>query len=85
MNDTMPTKSSRRFTKILVWANMLLVWPLIFYSVYAGQAEWIATPAFALIGAIFGFYTGVGHLDYRSAINLSVDKLLKKNGGENEG
>lgn len=79
MKETMPVKSSRSFTKLFVAGNLFLIWVAILASIFTGQAEFVTGHGFALIGAIFGIYTGVGHLDYRQAIELSVDRLVKRN------
>lgn len=79
MKETMPAKSSRSFTKLFVSGNLFLIWVAILGSIYTGQAEFVTSEGFALIGALFGIYTGVGHMDYRKAIELSVDRLTKGN------
>lgn len=79
MIETMPKKSSRRFSKWLVVTNMILVWGLMFASVPFQQAQWVVPTGFALIGTLYGLYTGIGHLDFRSAVKLSIDQLLKRN------
>lgn len=77
MQDPMPQKSSRRFTKIVIVTNLVLVWALMFASVVFQQAEHVIASGFALIGTLFGIYTGIGHLDFRKAVELSIDRLMK--------
>lgn len=79
MKETMPEKSSRSFSKRMVVANIVLIWALMFVSVVYGQAEHVINGGMALIGTLFGVYAGVGHLDYRKAIELSIDRLVKGN------
>lgn len=80
MKETMPSKSNRSFTKRFVSGNLFLIWVTILFSIWMSQAEFVVPQAFALIGLLFGVYTGVGHLDYRKAIELSIDRLTKGNG-----
>lgn len=79
MKETMPEKSTRTFSKRMVMANILLIWILMFAAIVFGQAEHVINGGFALIGTLFGVYAGVGHLDYRKAIELSIDRLVKGN------
>lgn len=79
MQDPMPAKSSRRFTKLVVVSNLVLIWLLMFTSVVFQQAEHVISGGFALIGTLFGLYTGIGHLDFRKAVQLSIDQLVKGN------
>lgn len=82
MQDPMPKKSSRRFTKIIIVTNLVLIWLLMFASIIYQQAEYVISSGFALIGTLFGIYTGVGHLDFRKAVELSIDQLIKGNARE---
>jgi hypothetical protein len=77
MRDPMPQKSSRRFTKVVVVVNLILVWVLMFTSIVFQQAEFVIAGGFALIGTLFGLYAGIGHLDFRKAVELSIDQLMK--------
>lgn len=79
MRETRPAKSSRRFTKRVLVVNLVLIWGLVYLAVIYGQAEFVIEPSLALIGVLFGFYTGVGHLDMRKSIELSIDRLTKGN------
>lgn len=79
MLDTKQPRSNRRFTKRILLANMILIWALVFVSVVYQQAEHVIPGAMALIGTMFGFYTGIGHLDMRKAVELSIDRLTKGN------
>ena len=63
-----PAKSSRSFSKRVLVANALLAWGAIYFAIAQGQAEAIAASGFALIAALYGAYTGIGHLDYRSVL-----------------
>lgn len=78
----MPKKSSRRFTKIFVVTNLALIWALMFASVVFQQSEFVIPSGFALIGTLFGIYTGIGHLDFRKAVEMSIDQLIKGNAKE---
>jgi hypothetical protein len=49
----------------------------MFFSVIFQQAEYVIASGFALIGTLFGIYTGIGHLDFRKAVDLSIDQLVK--------
>lgn len=80
MKDPMPKKSSRSFSKRLVLINVVLVWALMFASVFFRESEHVVNGGFALIGTLFGIYTGIGHLDFRKAVQLSLDQIVK--GGE---
>lgn len=77
MADGKPSTSSRRFTKIVVMVNLLLVWALMFTSIIFDQTEHVIASGFTLIGTLFGIYTGIGHLDFRKAAQMSLDKLVK--------
>lgn len=77
MKDPMPKKSNRTFSKRLVIINVALAWMLMFASVIWQQAEYVIGGGFALIGTMFGVYAGVGHLDFRKAVELSIDQLVK--------
>lgn len=62
--------SKRRTSKLFLLVNTVLAWGLAFYGIYAGQATSVVASALALIGALYGAYTGVGHLDYRRFLNF---------------
>lgn len=79
MKDPMPKKSNRTFSKRFVFVNVVLTWALMFFSVIHQQAEHVIAGGFALIATLFGVYAGVGHLDFRKAVELSIDQLLKGN------
>ncbi|MTH61220.1 hypothetical protein [Paracoccus litorisediminis] len=79
MRETLPKKSSRRFSKWVMGVNIALTWGLIYLAVIYGQTEQVVPGALALIGSLFGLYTGVGHLDMRKAAQLSIDHLTKNN------
>jgi uncharacterized membrane protein YccC len=76
MQDPMP-KSSRRFTKVFVAVNLVLIWALMFSAVFFQQSEFVIPSGLALIGTMFGIYTGIGHLDFRKAVEISFDQLVK--------
>lgn len=57
--------SKRRTSKLVLIGNCLLAWMLCFYSVYHGEGVSIIATTLSFIGAIYGGYMGVGHLDYR--------------------
>ena len=78
MEEMIPEKSSRKFTKTIVVFNLVMIWVLMLSSVYYQQAEHVVAPAVALIGTIFGIYAGVGHLDFRKAVELSIDSVTSK-------
>lgn len=61
-------KSSRRFSKRMLMLNAALTWGAIYFAILHDQGGAIAAGGFALIGALYGAYTGVGHLDYRSIL-----------------
>lgn len=81
MADQIP-KSSRRFTKRFVIANLVLGWGLIFYSIYYQQAQFVVREALSLIGVIFAFYTGIGHMDYRKALDSGCETSTQNTGNE---
>ena len=78
MTEPVVEKSNRTFTKRFIILNLVLVWALIILGILTNQAEHVIKEGFALIGVIFGVYTGVGHLDYRRAIDLALDKIATK-------
>ena len=80
----LPKKSTRRFSKWMVGGNVVLIWGAIYLSVIYGQAAEIVPSSMALIGTLFGFYTGIGHLDMRKAVELSVDHFLNKDKDQND-
>ena len=80
MLDTMPKKSSRRFSKTVLVVNLVLIWALMFVSVIYQQSEQVIQAGMTLIGTIFSVYTGIGHLDFRKAVELSFDKIVKGQG-----
>jgi hypothetical protein len=82
MKETAPKKSSRQFTKLFVLANLVSIWALMILAVIYDQAEHVIGGGFALIGTMFGIYTGVGHLDFRKAVELSIDQLMKGQGAK---
>ena len=79
---TPPGKPSRRFTKRVLIVNMVLVWALMFLSVVYQEAQHVVPAAFALIGVLFGTYTGVGHMDLRSATRLALEEYLVRHADE---
>lgn len=84
MTETLIEKSNRTFTKRFIILNLVLVWALIILGVLTGQADEVIKEGFALIGVIFGVYTGIGHMDYRRAIDMALEKLDPK-GDDNAG
>jgi len=58
-------RSSRRFSKMLVAANVALAWGAIFLAIVYLQASSVVASGFAFIALIAGAYMGVGHADYR--------------------
>ena len=85
MLDPMPKKSARAFSKRIVVTNMILVWALMFLAVVLDQAEHVISGGFALIGVLFGVYAGVGHMDFRKAVELSFDRLITGSRSNGEG
>lgn len=67
-----PTRkhSKRRTSKLFLLVNTVLAWGLAFYGVATGQAASVVASALALVGALYGAYTGIGHLDYRRFLNF---------------
>jgi len=64
------TKHSRRKTsKLALCINTGLCWGVAFYSLYTGQGSAVVGSCLALIGALYGSYVGVGHLDYRRLLH----------------
>ncbi|UFS66945.1 hypothetical protein LO749_20855 [Paracoccus denitrificans] len=59
-------KSSRKTSKKVLVLNTVMGWGLAFFGVYMGN-EMVTTGALAFIAALYGTYTGVGHLDFRTA------------------
>lgn len=80
MQETMPQKSSRTFSKWMVAGNVLAIWAVVIVGIVFHEAEHVVGPAFGLIGVLFGSYVGVGHLDFRKAVQMQIDQLVKGNG-----
>lgn len=80
MSPEEPPKNTRTFSKRVLMINICLIWLTALLSVIYGQAEHVISEAFSLLGALFAIYTGIGHLDYRKAVELTIDKLVKGNG-----
>lgn len=76
--EAAPKKSTRKFTKIIIFGNMALVWIVIIVALATNQASSVIDPAFALIGTLFGLYVGIGHLDYRKAAQLAIESLTNR-------
>jgi hypothetical protein len=77
MRETMPPKSRRTFSKWFIFVNVALVWALMFASLIYQQAEHVINAGLTLIGCLFSIYAGVGHLDFRNHVKLSIDQLIK--------
>lgn len=75
----MPKTSKRRFSKWVIGANIALAWGVIYVGIVTGQAEVVIAPGMTLVGSLFGIYAGVGHLDMRKAVQLSIDQIVKGN------
>lgn len=60
--------SKRRTSKIALAVNTTLAWGLAFYGVFTGQGAAVVAGCLALIGTLYGAYTGVGHLDFKRAL-----------------
>jgi len=58
-------QSSRKTSKLALAINTGLAWSLAFYSLFTGQGGAAVSYCLALIGALYGSYVGIGHLDYR--------------------
>jgi len=58
-------QSTRHTSKLALGINTGLCWCVAFYSLYTGQGAAVVGSCLALIGALYGSYVGVGHLDYR--------------------
>lgn len=67
MNDK---HSGRRTSKRILILNTALAWGLAFYSLYTNQGSAAVASSIALIGALYGSYVGVGHLDYRRVLTF---------------
>lgn len=74
--ETVIPKSSRGFTKRILIINLVLVWATVFLSIPYQQVQYVVAEAFALIGVLFGIYTGIGHMDFRRVVQLSVERLV---------
>jgi uncharacterized membrane protein YfbV (UPF0208 family) len=65
----MPTfKPTRRFSRRLFLANFVLSWGAVFFAMWIGDSmAAVVVPAMvAMLVGMYGFYTGVGHLDLRA-------------------
>lgn len=63
--------SSRTFSKWMLGVNVGLAWIAIFYAIFEHQAEAVVAASMGLIGVLFNGYIGVGHLDFRKAVEFS--------------
>jgi len=62
-------RSRRKTSKMALCINTGLCWGVAFYSLYTGQGAAVVGSCLALIGALYGSYVGVGHLDYRRLLS----------------
>jgi hypothetical protein len=60
--------SKRRTSKIALAVNTVLAWGLAFYGVGTGQGAAVVAGCLALIGSLYGAYVGVGHFDFKRAL-----------------
>ncbi len=74
MKHELPPKGKRRFSKWMLIINGALAWGAVYLSIFFGQAEAVAAAALGLVGLLYGAYTGIGHLDFRKAIENQVNK-----------
>lgn len=58
-------RAKRRTSKAFLLVNTLAAWGVAGYATAQGQAD-IGVAALGLVGALFGAYVGVGHLDLRA-------------------
>lgn len=71
-------KASRRtFSKQMLLLNLVMVWVMVMVSMLTKQAEYVIPSAMTTIGALYGLYAGVGHLDYRKALQAQILEFMK--------
>lgn len=75
MTQTTPLKPGRSFSKRILLLNVVLAWVAVFFAIPYEQAEFVVGAALTMIGAIYGAYTGIGHLDLRRMIALKEFEL----------
>lgn len=61
--------STRRFSKIVLLINTILTWGAVYLAIQFGHSN-VATTGLGLIGLLYSFYIGVGHLDMRKTIEM---------------
>jgi len=74
VNAGAPPKSSRSFSRAMVVGNCVAAWGVIVMAVLRGDVGVIGivlTPALTLIACLGGGYMGVGHLDFRTAVQAA--------------
>lgn len=67
---TSPKPFRRTTSKRVLYLNTIGAWALAFFGVHMGN-EVVVSAALAFIAALYGTYTGVGHLDLRQAESKS--------------
>ena len=75
---TRSPQSTRRFSKIVLVINTLLTWGAVYLAIEFGHSN-VATTGLGLIGLLYSFYIGVGHLDMSKAV-----EMIKDNSKNNE-
>ncbi len=75
---SLPPKSSRRFSKNMLIFNVLIAWGVVIFAIFWDQVEHVMGPVAALITMMFGLYAGVGHLDFRKAIQMKLEEEAEK-------
>jgi len=71
-------RSTRRTSKLALGLNTGLCWCVAFYSLYTGQGAAVVGSCLALIGALYGSYVGIGHLDYRRFLSCLLTTQEEK-------
>lgn len=78
MTSANKKSSSRTFSKRMLMLNLAMIWVTVLFSILLSQAEHVVPAAMTAIGALYGLYTGVGHLDYRKALQAQLLGAIKR-------
>jgi len=62
-------RSRRTFSKRVIIINGILAWITVFASIHYEVAE-IGVTALGVLATIITAYMGVGHMDFRSMLNM---------------